>query len=53
MLKFNDGMSFNIDGTLRITSRSDGLYVVGEGMMMPINSREEGEEFIKKNKKEE
>jgi len=45
-LRFNDGMSFNTDGPLRIVSESDGLYVAGEGMLCPVNSREEGERLI-------
>lgn len=46
MLKFNDGMEFDTSGELRIERKSDGLYVVGEGMMMPIDDRTEGEKFI-------
>ena len=49
-LKFSDGMEFDTSGPLRITSRSDGLYVVGEGMLIPVNSHEEAEEIIKQKK---
>jgi hypothetical protein len=40
-------MSFDTSGSLRITRRSDGLYVVGKGMLIPIDSFEEGRKFIK------
>lgn len=46
MLKFNDGVEFNTDGPLRIEEKYDGLYVVGKGMLIPINTREEGENMI-------
>lgn len=46
-IRFNDGMSFDTSGSLRITRRSDGLYVVGKGMLIPIDSFEEGRKFIK------
>jgi hypothetical protein len=45
-LKFSDGMEFDTSGPLRIESRSDGLYVVGQGQLIPVNSREEAEEII-------
>ena len=46
MLKFNDGMTVNTEGKLRIIREKDGLYVVGEGMSIPVNSYEEGKEII-------
>jgi hypothetical protein len=46
-LKFSDGMSFNTDGEYRITRRSDGLYVIGKGLLCPVNSLDEGKELIK------
>jgi hypothetical protein len=46
-LKFSDGTEFDTSGPLRIESRSDGLYVVGNGFLLPVNSREEAEEFIR------
>jgi hypothetical protein len=46
MIRFSDGMSFDTSGPLRTTHRSDGWYVVGRGMLMAVDSREEGEEFI-------
>jgi hypothetical protein len=49
-LEFSDGMKFKTGGELHIESRSDGLYVVGKGMLIPVNSREEGDEIIKEMK---
>lgn len=46
-LKFSDGVSFNTSGKLRIERRYDGYYVVGQGMMCPVSSYEEGKELIK------
>jgi hypothetical protein len=47
ILKFNDGENFDTSGPLRVERRKDGWYVVGEGMLIPVDSREEGEEEIK------
>jgi hypothetical protein len=49
-LKFSDGMEFDTSGEPRIESRSDGLYVVGNGQLIPVSSREEAEEIIKRDK---
>ena len=46
-IKFSDGMEFDTAGDLRIERRSDGLYVVGKGMLIPVNDRVEGLEIIK------
>jgi hypothetical protein len=51
-LKFSDGMEFYTSGPLRIESRSDGLYVVGNGQLIPVSSREEAEEIIRRDKSE-
>ena len=45
VIKFDDGFVFNTDGALRIERRHDGLYVVGRGMLCPVNSRKEGQEL--------
>ena len=47
MLRFSDGMEFDTTGELRVECRSDGWYVVGEGMLIPVSDRKEGEEVIK------
>jgi hypothetical protein len=46
MLKFNDGVEFDTSGALRIEERFDGLYVVGDGMLVAVKSEEEGEKII-------
>ncbi len=47
MLKFSDGVSIDTSGRLRIISLSDGLYVTGEGFLIPVANRFEGEETIR------
>lgn len=46
-IKFNDGVSINTSGPLRVTRRFDGYYVVGKGTCIPVDSYQEGEEFIR------
>lgn len=46
MIKFSDGMTFDTSGPMRIVRKSDGLYVVGKNMLIPIDSYEEGEEIM-------
>lgn len=46
MLRFSDGENFDTEGELRLECRSDGWYVLGGGMMIPVSSRAEGEEII-------
>ena len=53
MLKFSDGMQFDLDGEPHIEERSDGLYVVGGGMLIPIDNREEGKSTIEAMKERE
>lgn len=52
-LTFSDGMTFNTAGPLRLTRRSDGWYVCGDGFLMAVKDVEEGLEIIKKIKGEE
>jgi len=47
ILRFNDGVTFDTSGPLRVTRRRDGYYVVGKGMLIPVDSREEGKQVIK------
>ena len=49
-MRFSDGMTFNTGGPLRPTKRKDGWYVVGKGMLIPVDSLEEGREIIAKMK---
>ena len=45
-LRFNDGMSFDTSGPLRLSLRHDGMYVVGEGMLVPVRDEAEGRQLI-------
>tara|TARA_Y100001970_G_scaffold258220_1_gene337886 strand:- start:192 stop:383 length:192 start_codon:yes stop_codon:yes gene_type:complete len=51
-LKFSDGVEFNTSGPLRVTRRSDGYYVTGKGLLVPVNSYKEGQDFIHKENNE-
>ena len=45
-LKFSDGMTFDLSGDLRVELRSDGYYVLGQGMMMAVDTLEQGQKII-------
>lgn len=45
-IRFNDGMSFDTSGEYRTTRRSDGLYVVGHGMLIPVADYDEANTLI-------
>ena len=47
-LRFTDGMEFNVAGPLRVEHRHDGWYVVGNGMLIPVGSAEEGKGVIRR-----
>ena len=47
MLRFNDGVTIDTSGPLRTLRLRDGYYVVGEGMCIPVESREEAQELIR------
>ena len=47
-MKFSDGMEFDLSGPMRIEERSDGLYVVGNNMLIPVKTVEDGLSIIKK-----
>ena len=47
-MEFSDGMKFNLSGRMRIEERSDGLYVVGKNMLIPINSIKDGLSIIRR-----
>lgn len=48
MLRFDDGVTFDTSGPLRIERKHDGLYVVGGGWMIAVSSMEEGKKIIEK-----
>jgi hypothetical protein len=45
-LKFSDGETFDLSGDLRVELRSDGYYVLGQGMMMAVDTLEQGQKII-------
>ena len=45
-IQFNDGMTLNTSGPLRVVRKRDGFYVLGEGTALPVDSRQDGKEFI-------
>jgi hypothetical protein len=45
-IQFTDGVVFDTDGPYRVEERHDGFYVVGCGMLLPVDSREEAEKTI-------
>ena len=47
-MKFSDGMEFDLSGPMRIEERSDGLYVVGNNMLIPVKTVEDGLSIIRK-----
>jgi hypothetical protein len=47
-MRFSDGMSFDTSGPLRTVHKSDGLYVVGNGMLVPVDDYDEAEALIAK-----
>ena len=46
MLKFSDGMEFDTSGVPRDVRKSDGLYVVGNGMLIPVEDEKEAKETL-------
>ena len=45
-MHFTDGLSFDLKGPLRVERRRDGYYVLGEGILCPVDSYEDGKELI-------
>ena len=46
-MKFLDGIEFDTSSTkYHMTRKSDGWYVVGQGMLCPVASVKEGRAFI-------
>jgi hypothetical protein len=45
-LKFSDGETFDLSGELRVELRSDGYYVLGQNMMMAVDTLEQGQKII-------
>jgi hypothetical protein len=45
-IRFSDGMTIQTGGEYRVIEKSDGLYVVGHGICVPVNSYQEGNQMI-------
>jgi hypothetical protein len=43
MLKFTEGMQFDTQTTLHKEQRSDGWYLVGNGMLIPVKDEAEAD----------
>ena len=52
-LRFTDGMTFDTSGPLRLQMRSDGMYVIGNGMLVPVRDAQEGRQLIENIEKTE
>lgn len=50
-MKFSDGVCVDTSGELRTLELADGLYVVGQGFLLPVISQEEADETIREFKK--
>ncbi len=47
-LKFSDGEEFDLSGSLRKEYRTDGWYVLGEHILIPVMDEQEADEYISK-----
>jgi hypothetical protein len=45
-INFSDGISIETSGHLRILHLKDGYYVVGEGNLIPVDDRADGQQTI-------
>ena len=45
-IHFNDGLSFDTSGDLRVIKERDGYYVIGRGWLIPVKDIKEGERVI-------
>lgn len=46
-IHFNDGVTIDTSGPLRVLRLRDGFYVVGEGWCIPVEDRDEANKTIK------
>jgi hypothetical protein len=47
MVKFSDGVKVHTQGPLKVIKLPNGYYVVGQGMLIPVNDRADGEQMIR------
>ena len=48
ILKFSDGEEFDTSGELRLEHRSDGWYLMGNGILIPVKDIDEGRKLMEK-----
>jgi hypothetical protein len=53
IVRLPNGAEIDVSGGLRVLEVETGLYVVGQEMLIPVNSWEEGREQIRKIKQNE
>ena len=46
--RLSSGAEIDVSGSLRVLEIENGFYVVGQEMLIPVKSREEGREEIRK-----
>ena len=46
-LHFSDGLRLDTSGPLRLSQQSDGLYVIGQGMLIPVRDVNEGHQILR------
>ncbi len=46
-VRFSDGINIQTSGPYRIIRKSDGLYVVGQGILCAVDTRKEGNDLIR------
>ena len=51
MLRFSDGMTFELEGKLHKEERSDGWYVIGNGMLIPMKDEQACDEYLEELKR--
>ena len=49
-LRFSDGEEFDTSVELQLTIRKDGVYVIGEGYLIPVKDLNEGRKKLKEMK---
>lgn len=47
-IRFSDGADIDTSGPYRIVEEQDGLYVAGKGLLYAVETREEGDDLIRK-----
>lgn len=52
ILRFSDGEEFDTSVELQLTIRKDGVYVIGEGYLLPVKDIDEGRKRLKEMKED-